>query len=171
MSSALETLQSLSDTGKYLFYGSPLSLNELDEVEMPDGRRIKAIRPAIPRNFNPNLGIYKPHSEFPVVCATRFLPVSALHRALCHPANHQQVPADRRGHGISEIGNLVMTAELFDDVRSNDFTSWVHVLHFQAPPFEQFLEEADEWRSPVAAEIEYSYEVTGADLTYPVLVR
>lgn len=171
MSATLEALQSLSITGEYLFYGSPLSVDELDNVEMPDGRLIKAIRPAMPRNFNRKLGVFEPHSEFPVVCATRFLPVSSLHRALCHSANHQRVPEDRRGHGIDAIGNLVVTKELFDDIRSSNFTSHVHVLRFQAPPFEQFLEEADEWRSPVAAEIERSYEVTGADLTYPVLVR
>lgn len=170
MSLALEKLQRRSESGDSLFYGSPLSLEQLDEVEMPDGRLMKALRPAVPRNLNPETGIFEPHSEIPVVCTTRFLPVSALHRALCHPANHQAVPPDRRGHGIDESGKLVMTAELYENVRSTDFTSYVHRVRFLAPPFVQFLEEVDEWRSPFPTEILETYEVTGADLTYPVLI-
>lgn len=171
MSLVLEKLQASSSTGERLFYGCPLSLDQLDEVDMPDGRQIKAVRPAIPRNFNKALGKFEPHSAFPVVCASRSLPVSSLHRALCHPANHQEVPADRRGHGINALGQLIITAELLESVRNSDFVSYVHELRFQAPPFEQFSAEIDEWRSPLPAEIEYTYEVTGADLTYPVLIR
>ncbi len=52
-----------------------------------------------------------------------------------------------------------------------DLSSTGEYLFYGSPLSFDQLDEVDEWRSPIAAEIECSFAVTGADLTYPVSIR
>jgi hypothetical protein len=161
----LEVIAKRSDRG---FYGCPVSYEDLDEVEMPDGSTQKAIRPSIPLHFNTDTGLYEPHGEFPTVCVTREFPVTALHRALCHPAKHADLSQSERRHGIYiKTGIPTMTSKLLQRIMAADFVSYVHVVEFAAPPFIKFDDEVDEWRSPYPAGIVETHAVNGDDLVYP----
>ena len=170
MASVISRFETLSSTGKFLFYGSSLMVEEFPPVRMPDGSYKKAIPPTLPyRSDCCVTSEFEQLLDEPLVRATRFMPVTALHRALCQPAIHSELsPGQRRYDFNPDTGQPRMTAQLYDKVRLGGFMSFVHLIEFRSPPFTQCPSELDEWRSPDPAEVIDTYVVGGEDLTYEV---
>src|SRR3954463_16221215 len=93
-----QELQRIEAEGK-LIYCSPLAPGALEKVEMPDGRIVRAIRPAIPQGWDFEKRRFVNHyTDTPRVCAG-LLARMAILRGLGHPAHHPELTRMEQCHG------------------------------------------------------------------------
>lgn len=169
---SLSGVESLEAAGR-LLYASPLSPDELDLVEMPDGRVMRAIRPAVPQSWDFKQQKFVEHSDKPVVCAA-LLARMAVMRGLAHPAHHPELGRMEQGHGwIYEeqdgeptgLPHLVATAEIHDAVqrKGSQIRAWVYDLGDPIAPFRRLPSQIHQYRSETPVEFQDVFEITGED--------
>lgn len=176
-----QDLLGLEGAGR-LIYCSPLAPNELDEIELPDGRFAKAIRPAIPQGWDFKERRFVNHyTETPKVCAGLLARMATL-RGLGHSVHHPELTRMEQCHGWiydldgseNPIGEpyLCATSALDKAVRSkaNRISAWGYDLGVPTAPFEPFPLQPHQYRSPEAIEPLGAYEIDGRDWPEDVVI-
>lgn len=159
-----------------LVYGSPVAPDQLEEVRMPDGTMKKAIRPAVPSGWDfEQRRFVNHHTDRPVVCAG-LLGRMAVLRGLGHPSQHPELTRMQQCHGwvdaVDKSERLIggqpymhSTADLDSAVKKKgaSLRAWVYDLGDPVAPFERFLLQTHQYRSPDPIEPKGVYEVNGLD--------
>ena len=176
---SIREIEKLEAAGR-LLYASPLNPDALEWATMPDGRMLRAVKPAIPISWDFRLRRFAEHSDRPVVCAA-LLARMAVVRGLAHPVHHPELAIMERCHGWTYeekerrpvgLPCVYATAAIHAAVRRkrDDIRAWVYDLGEPAAPFSRFPPQLHQYRAEVPIEFQDAFEITGGDWPEDVAV-
>ena len=152
-----------------LMHASHIPPEKLDLVDMPDGRRIQAIRTVVPNSYNFESGEFEDGTGA-VVCAASIARMAILRGLTRHPELsymqrcHAWVYEEGEGGPMGEpYGGATKDLEEAVRRKGSDLRAWVYDLGEPVPPFEPLPFQPHQYRSRQPAEFYGAYEITGAD--------